>query len=196
MTGKTLLMMGNPNVGKSALFNRLTGGDAVVSNYPGTTVDYTRGVLIESGQEYEVVDLPGTYSLEARDAAEDAAVRLLAESPGVAVLIVLDATRVERGLYLALEVIELGHPAVIALNMIDAARDREIAIDAHMLQKILGVPVVPTSAATGEGIRDLAEMIRKAQKADIEDVRARADGRFEEPEPRYGCAGCGLCGRC
>jgi len=195
-TSKTVLMMGNPNVGKSALFNRLTGGDAVVSNYPGTTVDYTKGVLIENGKEYKVIDAPGTYSLEARDAAEGVAVRLISENPGAAVLVVLDATRVERGLYLALEVIERGRPAVIALNMIDAARDRQIVVDTHVLQKILGVPVVPTSAVSGEGVRDLAEMIRKAQKADIEKIRARADGRFDEPEWSGKCAGCGLCGGC
>jgi ferrous iron transport protein B len=193
---KTVLMMGNPNVGKSALFNRLTGGDAVVSNYPGTTVDYTKGVLIENGKEYEVIDAPGTYSLEARDAAEGVAVRLISENSDAVVLVVLDATRVERGLYLALEVIERGCPVIIALNMIDAARDRQIVVDTHVLQKILGVPVVPTSAVSGEGVRDLAEMIRKAQKADIEAVRARADGRFDEPEQSGGCAGCGLCGGC
>ncbi|HQD26943.1 FeoB small GTPase domain-containing protein [Methanoculleus receptaculi] len=195
-TSKTVLMMGNPNVGKSALFNRLTGGDAVVSNYPGTTVDYTKGVLIENGKEYEVIDAPGTYSLEARDAAEGVAVRLISENSDAVVLVVLDATRVERGLYLALEVIERGCPVIIALNMIDAARDRQIVVDTHVLQKILGVPVVPTSAVSGEGVRDLAEMIRKAQKADIEAVRARADGRFDEPEQSGGCAGCGLCGGC
>ncbi|KAF5073488.1 MULTISPECIES: FeoB small GTPase domain-containing protein [Methanoculleus] len=192
----TLLMVGNPNVGKSALFNRLTGGDAVVSNYPGTTVDYTKGVLVVAGREYKVIDAPGTYSLEARDAAESVTVRLISENSDAAVLVVLDATRVERGLYLALEVIERGRPAVIALNMIDAARDRQIVVDTHVLQKILGVPVVPTSAVSGEGVRDLAEMIRKAQKADIEKVRARADGRFDEPERSGKCAGCGLCGGC
>jgi ferrous iron transport protein B len=195
-TSKTVLMMGNPNVGKSALFNRLTGGDAVVSNYPGTTVDYTKGVLVVSGQEYEVIDAPGTYSLEARDAAEDVAVRLIVENPDAAILVVLDATRVERGLYLALEVIERGCPVIIALNMIDAARDRQIVVDIRVLQKILGVPVVPTSAVSGEGVRDLAEMLRKAQKADIEKVRARADGRFDEPARSGECAGCGLCGGC
>lgn len=193
---KGILMVGNPNVGKSALFNRLTGGDAVVSNYPGTTVEYTKGVLIASGQEYGVVDAPGTYSLEARDAAEGVAVRLIAENPDATVLIVLDATRVERGLYLTLEVIERGRPVIIALNMIDAARDRQIAVDTRMLQRILGVPVVPTSATSGEGVRDLAETIRKAQKTDIESVRARAAGRFDAPEPPGGCAGCGLCGGC
>lgn len=195
-TSKTVLMMGNPNVGKSALFNRLTGGDAVVSNYPGTTVDYTKGVLIENGKEYEVIDAPGTYSLEARDAAEGVAVRLISENSDAVVLVVLDATRVERGLYLVLEVIERGYPVIIALNMIDAARGRQIVVDTHVLQKILGVPVVPTSAVSGEGVRDLAEMIRKAQKADIEAVRARADGRFDESEQSGGCAGCGLCGGC
>lgn len=193
---KTVVMVGNPNVGKSALFNRLTGGDAVVSNYPGTTVDYTEGILIVSGQEYEIIDAPGIYSLDPRDAAEGVAVRLLAENPDAAVLIVLDATRVERGLYLVLEVIERGHPVVIALNMIDAARDRQIAVDFRMLQKILGVPVVPTSAVSGEGVLDLAEMIRKAQRVAITEVQARAEGQFDEPEKRGGCAGCGLCGGC
>jgi len=192
-TSRTVLMMGNPNVGKSALFNRLTGGDAVVSNYPGTTVDYTKGVLIENGQEYEVIDAPGTYSLVARDAAEGVAVRLISENPDAAVLIVLDATRVERGLYLALEVIERGCPVIIALNMIDAARDRQIAVDTHVLQRILGVPVVPTSAISGEGVRDLAGMLRKAQKVNIETVRARADGQFDAPEQSGGCTGCGGC---
>ncbi|WP_048112906.1 FeoB small GTPase domain-containing protein [Methanoculleus sp. MH98A] len=192
-TSRTVLMMGNPNVGKSALFNRLTGGDAVVSNYPGTTVDYTKGVLIENGQEYEVIDAPGTYSLEARDAAEDVAVRLISENPGATVLVVLDATRVERGLYLALEVIERGCPVIIALNMIDAARERQITVDTRVLQRILGVPVVPTSAVSGEGARDLAGMLRKAQKVDIETVRARADGQFDTPEQSGGCTGCGGC---
>jgi small GTP-binding protein len=187
----SLLMIGNPNVGKSALFNRLTGGNAVVSNYPGTTVDYTLGMLMESGKRYDVIDVPGTYSLEARDAAEEVAVRLLAAHPGAVAMVVLDATRVERGLYLALEVLERGYPVIIALNMIDAAHDRQILVDAAGLQQILGVPVVPTSAVTGEGLSTLASMVCKAQRADAADIVARAEGRSDPVQPR--CSGCGRC---
>lgn len=192
----TVLMIGNPNVGKSALFNRLTGASAVVSNYQGTTVDVTRGTFIKGGTTYEVIDVPGTYSLEPRDAAEAVAVRILNENPDATALVVLDATRLERGLYLALEVMERGFRVVVALNMIDAARAQAIDIDARRLQNILGVPVVQTSAILGEGVKDLAEMLRKAQPADLDGVLARADGSSPETARVGGCAGCSGCGGC
>ncbi len=129
-------MVGNPNVGKSALFNRLTGGEAIVSNYPGTTVDYTKGEFAEGGVFYEVTDVPGTYSLEPRDGAEEVAVSLLEKAKGEVVMIVLDATRIERGLYLALEVIERGYPAIISLNMIDEAHDKEVLVNPSELQRL------------------------------------------------------------
>jgi small GTP-binding protein len=178
----TVLMMGNPNVGKSALFNRLTGANAVVSNYPGTTVDYTAGTLIEAHQAYEIIDVPGTYSLDPHDAAERVAVQML------------DATKVERGLYLAIEIIEREMPCLIAVNMIDAAHDKEITVDTAALQRLLGIPVVATTAISGEGLRALAEMIRKAQVADIDAIRRRLTG-VDEPQTPSRCAGCGGCGR-
>lgn len=190
----TVLMMGNPNVGKSVLFNRLTGASAVVSNYPGTTVDYLAGTLIEAHQTFEIIDVPGTYSLEPHDEAERVAVRMLDGHPGATVLIVLDATRLERGLYLALEVMERGFPCIIAVNMMDAAHGREISIDAAELQRLLGVPVVPTTAISGEGVRQLADFIRKAQVADVGSIRRRLYD--ESPEDTGGCTGCIGCGGC
>ena len=188
-------MVGNPNVGKSALFNRLTGGEAIVSNYPGTTVDYTKGEFASGGVFYEVTDVPGTYSLEPRDGAEEVAVSILEKEKGEVVMIVLDATRVERGLYLALEVIERGYPAIIALNMIDEAHDKEISVSTGELQRLLGVPVVATSAISGEGIKDLAMMVRKACVTDITQIKAALEGKIEEPASSRcgGCMGCGGC---
>ncbi|MBN1195408.1 MAG: 50S ribosome-binding GTPase [Methanomicrobiaceae archaeon] len=197
-TGTTVLMVGNPNVGKSALFNRLTGANAVVSNYPGTTVDYTEGTLIEAHRTCTIIDVPGTYSLTPRDAAEEVAVRLLGEYPGAVVLLVLDATRIERGLYLALEVIERGVPCIIALNMTDAAHDKHISVDAAEMERVLGIPVIETTAISGEGVKQLAGMIRNAKAADISAISGRlnGDGAAEEMVAlRSGCSGCGVCGR-
>ena len=189
----TVLMIGNPNVGKSALFNRMTGANAVVSNYPGTTVDFTKGTLIEGNMTYVIIDVPGTYSLEPRDAAEEVAVRMLLHHPDATVMIVLDATMIERGLYLALEVMELGMPCILAVNMIDAAHEKQITVDTAELQRLLGVPVIPTTAISGEGVRSLAEMLRKARVADVMDI----SGRLKGDRPAAGgraCFGCGGCG--
>ncbi|KQC04234.1 MAG: hypothetical protein APR53_00190 [Methanoculleus sp. SDB] len=197
-TGTTVLMVGNPNVGKSALFNRLTGANAVVSNYPGTTVDYTEGTLIEAHRTFTIIDVPGTYSLTPRDAAEEVAVRLLGEHPDATVLLVLDATRIERGLYLTLEVVERGVPCIIALNMTDAAHDKRISVDAAEMERLLGIPVIETTAISGEGVKRLAGMIRMAKAADISAIRSRLNGGEPGEERmtiRPGCGGCGLCVR-
>ncbi|RLF41942.1 MAG: hypothetical protein DRN18_03080 [Thermoplasmata archaeon] len=171
---KRILLMGNPNVGKSALFNRLTGARVIESNYPGTTVDYTRGYLTLQGEEFEIIDVPGTFSLNPKDKAEEVAVRILEENKGSLVICVLDSTKIERGLYLALEVIERGYPVIIALNMWDVAKDKNISIDVEELEKILGVPVVPTVAISGEGIKKLVSRIKDAKKVKIKDIARRA----------------------
>ena len=191
--GTTVLMLGNPNVGKSALFNRMTGANAIVSNYPGTTVDFTSGTFIEGGHTYTIIDVPGTYSLEPRDAAEEVAVRMLRDSPDATVMIVLDATKTDRGLYVALEVMESGMPCIVAVNMMDAAHEKKITVDIAELQRILGVPVVSTTATSGEGVRDLAEMLRKAKVADIGGIAQRLRGEDQERESVRGCGGCGGC---
>ena len=191
--GTTVLMLGNPNVGKSALFNRMTGANAIVSNYPGTTVDFTSGTFIEGGHTYTIIDVPGTYSLEPRDAAEEVAVRMLRDSPDATVMIVLDATKTDRGLYVAPEVMERGMPCIVAVNMMDAAHEKKITVDIAELQRILGVPVVSTTATSGEGVRDLAEMLRKAKVADIGAIAQRLRGEDQERESVHGCGGCGGC---
>ncbi|MBN2733619.1 MAG: 50S ribosome-binding GTPase [Methanomicrobiaceae archaeon] len=189
-----ILLIGNPNVGKSVLFNRLTGGDAVVSNYPGTTVDYTKGTVLLDKKSYTVIDVPGAYSLEARDKAEEVCVKMLEANKNAIAVIVLDATRIERGLYIALETIERGLSAVVALNMIDSARDREISVDSSKLQKILGIPVVETSAVSGEGLKQLGDMIRKARPSNIKEIKERSEGKEIQPETGSKCPGC--CGGC
>lgn len=194
--GTVVLMIGNPNVGKSALFNRMTGANAVVSNYPGTTVDFTSGTFIEGGRSYTIIDVPGTYSLEPRDAAEEVAVKMLRDYPDATVMIVLDATKTDRGLYVALEVMERGMPCIVAVNMMDSAHEKKITVDIPGLQRILGVPVVSTTAISGEGVRDLAEMLRKAQVADIGAIAQRLQGEKPEGEPVRTCGGCGGCGGC
>jgi len=157
---KKILLVGNPNVGKSVMFNRLSGAGVVVSNYPGTTVDYTKSRMRVGGKEYEIMDLPGTFSLEPKDKAEEVACKMLEESKPhtAAVIDVIDAKK---------------YPVIVALNMSDAARDRKIKIDVEKLERILGVPVVETIATTGMGLKELISKIGKAKPADIEIVKKR-----------------------
>ncbi|AKH96577.1 Ferrous iron transport protein B [Halanaeroarchaeum sulfurireducens] len=168
------MLVGHPNVGKSALFNRLTGADITESNYPGTTVDYTEGELLADGRSLQVIDVPGTFSLDPKDRAEEVAVELLEANPGATVVCVVDATRIERGLNLALEVIERGYEVVLAVNMWDEAREKNIDIDVDGLEEMLGVPVTPTIATAGVGIKDLVESLSRATAPSIEDIERRA----------------------
>ena len=172
-----ILLMGNPNVGKSAVFNRLTGAKVIESNYPGTTVDYTKGYMRLEGKEIEIIDVPGTFSLEPKDKAEEVAVKILRENKDSIVICVIDSTKLERGLYLAIEIIEEGYPVIIALNMWDIAKDKNIWIDVEKLQNILGVPVVPTIAISGEGIKELISRIKEASPVDIKKILKRAGGK-------------------
>ncbi|MEA1957488.1 MAG: FeoB small GTPase domain-containing protein [Euryarchaeota archaeon] len=170
---KRILLMGNPNVGKSVFFNRLTGANVIESNYPGTTVDYTRGYMRLEGEDIELIDVPGAFSLEPKDKAEEVAVRMLEENPDSVVVCVLDASKLERGLYLALEIIERGYPVVIALNMWDDTMVKNIDVDVEKLKAILKIPIVPTVAITGEGLKELVSRIGDASSAKIEDIMGR-----------------------
>src|SRR5665648_247264 len=150
-------LIGNPSVGKSALFTSLTGIGVIVSNYPGTTVEMKKGILKTGGRTIYVVDLPGIYSFSTF--GDDEAITrkfILNERPDV-IINVIDASRLERNLNLTLQVLELGIPMVVALNQIDAAERMGISIDAKKLSKKLGCPVIPTIATGGIGLGKLIE---------------------------------------
>ncbi|MCM8780950.1 MAG: ferrous iron transporter B, partial [Candidatus Omnitrophica bacterium] len=164
---KRIYLVGNPNVGKSVVFSRLTGVKVVSSNYPGTTVEITRGYLKVGEEKIEVVDLPGTYSLEPASKAEEVAVKLLKEYPTEEFIVIniVDATNLERNLYLTLQLIEERFQIIVCLNMCDDIKHRGIEIDTEKLEELLAVPVVPTCAVTGFGIKHLIEKIGLARTA-------------------------------
>jgi ferrous iron transport protein B len=161
---KKILLVGNPNVGKSVIFSRLTGVHTTVSNYPGTTISYTKGFLKLGEEKVEVVDVPGIYTLEPTCEAEEIALRMLED--GDVVINVVNATNLERSLYLTLQLLERGLPIIIALNLWDDTKHRGIDIDLDKLRELLEVPVIPTVAITGEGIKELVENIPKATSSD------------------------------
>ena len=146
--------MGNPNVGKSVFFSRLTGVHALSSNYPGTTVGFTEGTMVYDNECARLIDVPGAYTLDPTNEAEEIAHRILNEGAD-RVILVIDATALERNLVMAMQVLEHRLPTIIALNMVDEARHRGIIIDIKALERELGVPIVPTVAVTGQGISDL-----------------------------------------
>ena len=158
---RKILLMGNPNVGKSVVFSRLTGVRVIASNYPGTTVGYTQGLMKVGEETMAVIDVPGTYSLEPTSEAEEIALQML--TTGDVVINVIDATNLERNLNLTLQLLEKGVPMVVALNMWDDVGHRGIHIDLERLEELLGVPVIPTVAVTGQGIKELVESIPVAR---------------------------------
>jgi len=155
-----ILLMGNPNVGKSVIFSRLTGANVIASNYPGTTVEYAKGKLKLDAESAEVVDVPGTYGLQATSRAEEVAVQMLRS--GTLVVDIVDATCLERNLNLTLQLLATDKPVVIVLNMWDEAVAKGITIDVQKLEELLGVPVVATCALSGEGLFELKERLPDA----------------------------------
>jgi ferrous iron transport protein B len=155
-----ILLMGNPNVGKSVIFSRLTGTRTIASNYPGTTVEFIKGSLRLGQEQAEIIDVPGTYTLEPTSKAEEVAAEMLKE--GDLVINVVDATNLERNLNLTLQLLERQAPVIVALNMWDDTRHRGINIDTAKLEELLGVPVIPTVGVTGQGIRELVIRIPEA----------------------------------
>lgn len=162
MSLKTIVLVGNPNVGKSVLFSQLTGARVVISNYPGTTVEFTRGQLRVGQQTWEVLDAPGTYSLEPTCRAEEVTTDLV-DSADVVVNVV-DATNLERNLYLTSQLLERGVPLVVALNLIDEAAQKGVVLDIPRLQELLGVPVIPTVAISGKGLPELVAALPEARR--------------------------------
>lgn len=154
----TVALVGNPNVGKSVIFNQLTGAHQIIGNWPGKTVSPLSGKLIFEGYDLDIIDLPGTYSISS-DVGEERQVReyLLAKKPDL-IINVVDSTFLERNLALTIELLTLGIPIVVCLNQIDRAEKLGLVIDSKELEKELGVPVVPSSGLRGIGIADLLKI--------------------------------------
>jgi ferrous iron transport protein B len=171
---KKIVLMGNPNVGKSVVFSRLTGANVISSNYPGTTVDFSKGKMRLDKNPVDIIDAPGTYSLDPSNKAEEVALKMLKDAD--VVINVVDSTNLERNLYLTLELLERDIPIIIALNLWDEAKHLGIYIDEKQMEKMLEVPVIPIVAITGEGIKELVDKIKKAKspkkiKPTIEEAR-------------------------
>jgi ferrous iron transport protein B len=164
-----ILLMGNPNVGKSVVFNRVTGANVIASNYAGTTVEFTKGSMKLGDKRAELIDVPGTYTLEPTSKAEEIAVKMLNDRKnGDVVINVVESTNLERSLNLTLQLLKHKVPVVIALNFWDETKHKGISIDNKKLEEILGVPCVPICAVTGEGVNHLVEKIKEAKPSGYE----------------------------
>ncbi len=148
----TIGFIGNPNCGKTTLFNAYTGANLKVANWPGVTVEKVEGTYKDHGQKIRLVDLPGTYSLTSYTMEESVSRNFILSGEVDVVINVVDASALERGLYLTLQLLELGKPVVVALNMMDIVAKRGMEIDLHRLPEMLGVPVIPVSARKRTGL--------------------------------------------
>ncbi len=166
---KRILLFGNPNVGKSAIFTRLTGVRVIASNYPGTTVEYLKGKTRINGNDIEVIDVPGTYSLIPDSPAEEVARKFIDESnpKETVILNVVDSTNLERNLNLTIQLLSTKFPVIVLLNFWDETKHKGITIDLQKMSKLLKVPVIPTIAITGYGIQELRESFSKAVPSNL-----------------------------
>ncbi len=168
MTKKlTIALAGNPNSGKTTVFNEITGARQQIANYPGVTVEKKVGKVVHKGHEIEVVDLPGTYSLTAYSLEEIVARDFLINERPDLVVDIVDASNLDRNLYLTIQFKELGIPLIVALNMVDMAESRGIIIDHRMLSELLGVPVVPMVARSSKGVVDLLDTLIESAQQEI-----------------------------
>ncbi|MCL2545807.1 MAG: ferrous iron transporter B [Oscillospiraceae bacterium] len=164
MIKDTVLLMGNPNVGKSIFFTELTGIHAISSNYAGTTVQFMEGRFSVGEKEYTLIDVPGTYSMNATSEAESVAVQFM-ESGAKAIICVLDASNLERNLCLALELKQYNIPTIYALNLTDVAKRHGIAVNAKLLAQELGAPVIETVAVKTKGLEELLQQLEAVLNA-------------------------------
>src|SRR5262245_18025005 len=203
----TAALIGNPNTGKSTLFSALAGVRQRVGNYPGVTVEKKLGTAEFHGQAFTIVDLPGTYSLSPRSPDEMVAVDVLmgrqADAPPIdVVLCIVDASNLERNFYLFSQVLELGLPTVVALNMVDVAKSKGLVLDLAKLGERLPKTCVPVQANKGVGIAELKKAIVEAAGesekgnslaspfpppfiAEVESLTAKVKSNGDTPLPRY-----------
>ncbi|MGB3559662.1 MAG: FeoB small GTPase domain-containing protein [Geitlerinemataceae cyanobacterium] len=158
-SGDRIALVGMPNVGKSVLFNALTGVYVTVSNYPGTTVEVSRGVARIGGRILTVIDTPGMYSLMPVSEEERVARDLLLSEPLVSVIHVVDAKNIGRMLPMTFQLLEAGLPVILAINMMDEARRLGLAVNVEVLSEELGIKVMPMAAALNQGVEELRRAI-------------------------------------
>lgn len=158
---KKIAIVGSPNVGKSVLFHQLTGRYVTVSNYPGTTVEVSRGAALIGGQSYEVIDTPGMYTFLPLQEEERVARQILLTEDLFLVIHVIEAVGLSRMLPLTLQLIEASLPTLLVLNMMDEADRRGLSIDITFLEEDLGIPVVGAVATNGKGVEGLKERISR-----------------------------------
>lgn len=148
----TIGFIGNPNCGKTTLFNAYTGANLKVANWPGVTVEKVEGAIKDHDMTIRLVDLPGTYSLTSYTMEEQVSRQFILSDEVDVIIDVADASALERNLYLTLQLLELGKPVVLALNMMDIVEKRGMEIDLHRLPEMLGIPVIPVSARQRRGL--------------------------------------------
>ena len=179
----TVALAGNPNSGKTTVFNNLTGAKQHVGNWPGVTVEKKEGSLRYAGYEIKVVDLPGVYSLTAYSLDEVIARDFVVDANPDVVVDVVDTSKLERNLYLAVQLLEMGAPLIIVLNMMDMAESRRYKIDISALAREIGVPVVPMVATRNQGTQELLQVVVEVVKGNIEVAGLRLQyGREVEEE--------------
>ncbi|HZJ88897.1 MAG TPA: ferrous iron transport protein B [Sphaerochaeta sp.] len=164
MSNKRVALVGNPNSGKTTLFNEITGSTQHVGNWPGVTVEKKEGHYTYGGETYDVIDLPGIYSLGAFSEDEVVAMEYILTDDADVIINVIDASNVERNLYLTTQLLEMGKNVIIALNMVDEAKKRAISFDLEKLSRAIGVPVIATVASKGVGVAEILKASAKAAK--------------------------------
>jgi len=175
-----VILVGQPNVGKSCLLNALVGPKVIVSNYPGTTVEITRAEKIIAGKKIEFIDSPGTYSISDRSEEEKVTEKALFEEKIDGAIIVADSSSLERSLYLAFQVLEAEIPTVLALNFVESAKKKGITINSKNLGKILGIPVIPINPLTKYQINELINIVLEIKEIKTRAFRVKYDDDIEE----------------
>lgn len=182
----TIALAGNPNVGKSSLFNQLTGLGVITANYPGKTVELNIGTTERDGYRITVIDLPGTYALGAISEDQWAARQAVLEGRPDVIIVIVDATNLGRNLYLVLQFLDLGLPVIVALNLVDEAARQGMVVDVEKLSALLHVPVVPTVAVRGEGVDRLIDTAIAYWRGRQAGDRTREPSSGPAPAPSYG----------
>ncbi len=183
-SSKTYALIGNPNCGKTTLFNELTGTSQHVGNWPGVTVERKSGRLKKEYGEAEIVDLPGIYSLTSYSIEEQVSREYIVDEKPDVVIDVVEATNIERNLFLTCQIAELGVPLVVAINMMDEAAKEGDTIDCEALSRTLGLPVMPITAVTAEGVIELMHTVGMHKL--METVDEEAESPFHEGEDEHG----------